>query len=170
VPRPLADDVRAAILADIRAGQLSARAIAKRHGVAASTISKLAKDAGVVDAFERTQTQKATRAVEIDNRARRAIIATELLNDVAHLRERAWSPYTVAMGTAMGVEKVTLDLPPLGEVRSAYTAIGIVLDKHLALDRHDNSGGADVADAVSMLTNLASGIRRIAEQEADSEG
>jgi hypothetical protein len=168
VPRPLADDIRAAILTDIRAGKDSARAIAKKHGVAASTISKLAKDAGVVDAFERVQTQKATRAAEIDNRARRAIIATELLNDVAHLRERAWSPYTVAMGTAMGVEKVTLDLPPLGEVRSAYTAIGIVLDKHLALDRHDNSGGADVTDAVSMLTNLAAGIRRIAEQEASS--
>lgn len=169
MPRPLAADKRAAILKDIQAGKLSAHAIAKKHGVAQSTVSRIAgKDVGDA-AFDRSQTQKATRAVEIDNRARRAIIATELLNDVAHLRERAWSPYTVAMGTAMGVEKVTLDLPPLGEVRSAYTAIGIVLDKHIALDRHDNSGVAGVDDAVSMLASLADGIRRIAAQE-DSSG
>lgn len=172
MPRPLADDIRAAILTDIRAGQLSARAIAKRHGVAASTISKLAKDAGVVDAFERAHTEKATRARVADDRARRAEEATAFLDDVARLRARAWQPYTVVVGTAQGAQKVTLDLPPLGEVRSAYTAMGIALDKHLALDRHDNTGGAGVTDAVSMLTNLADGIRRIAaqDQEGDDTG
>lgn len=169
MPRPLADDIRAAILTDIRAGTLSARAIAKKHGVAASTISKLAKDAGVVDAFERVQTEKATRAREADSRSERAALKADLLADARRLRERAWQPYTVAMGTPMGVQKITLDLPPLSDVRSAYTAIGIVVDKHLALDRHDNAGGQGVDDAVSMLTNLAAGIRHLADQqEADS--
>lgn len=170
MPAPLDASKRAAILTDIKAGKLSRNAIARAHGVSSSTVTKLARDTGDATAFDRSQTEKATRAVEIDNRARRAIIAAELLNDVAHLRERAWSPYTVVVGTAQGAQKVTLDLPPLGDVRSAYTSIGIVLDKHLALDRHDNSGGAGADDAVSMLTNLAAGIRRIAEQEASSEG
>lgn len=168
MPKPLDPAKRAAILTDIRAGTLSARAIAKAHGVAPSTVSKLAADNGVVDAFERAHTEKATRAREADSRAERAALKADLLADARRLRERAWRPYTVAMGTPMGVQKVTLDLPPLGDVRSAYTAIGIVIDKHLALDRHDNAGGAGVDDAVSMLTNLAAGIRALAGQEADS--
>ncbi|MFI0897740.1 hypothetical protein [Streptomyces sp. NPDC020983] len=170
MPRPLDDTKRAAILTDIRAGKLSRNAIARKHGVGAATVTKLAKTTGDATTFDRSQTQKATRAVEADSRARRAALAADLLDDAARLRARAWEEYTVVVGTAQGAETVTLELPPLGDVRSAYTAVGIVVDKHLALDRHDHSGGADVTDAVSMLTNLAAGIRRIAEQEADSGG
>jgi transposase-like protein len=170
VPRPLAADKRAAILKDIQAGKLSAHAIAKKHGVAQSTVSRIAgKDVGEA-AFDRSQTQKATRAVEIDNRARRALEATAFLDDIARLRARAWEPYTVVVGTAQGAEEVVLALPPLGEVRSAYTAIGIVVDKHLALDRHDNSGPPGASDAVSMLDQLAAGIRAIAAQQGADEG
>jgi hypothetical protein len=168
VPAPLDPAKRAAILADIRAGTLSRNAIARKHDVAASTVTKLAKDTGDTTAFDRSQTEKATRAQEADSRSRRAELAAALLDDAAKLRARAWEPYTVVVGTAQGAERVTLDLPPLGDVRSAYTSIGIVVDKHLALDRHDHAGGAGVDDAVSMLTTLAAGIRRIAEQEASS--
>lgn len=141
MPRPLADDIRAAILTDIRAGKLSRNAIARKHGVGAATVTKLAKTTGDTTAFDRSQTQKATRAVEADSRSRRAALAADLLDDAARLRARAWESYTVVVGTAQGAETVTLDLPPLGDVRSAYTAVGIVVDKHLALDRHDHGSG-----------------------------
>lgn len=170
MPKPLDAAVRAAILTDIRTGTLSRNAIARKHGVGAATVTKLAKTTGDATTFDRSQTQKATRAREADSRSERAALAAELLADARKLRERAWEPYTVVVGTAKGAQKVTLDLPPLGDVRSAYTAVGIVVDKHLALDRHDNSGGPGLDDAVSMLTNLAAGIRRIAEQEASSGG
>lgn len=170
MPRPLADDIRAAILADIRAGKLSARAIAKKHGVASSTVSKLASDNGVANAFERTQTEKATRAQEKDSRARRAELAAALLDDAARLRERAWQPYTVVVGTAQGAERVTLDLPPLGDVRSAYTAVGIVVDKHLALDRHDHTGAAGADDVRSMLGDLGRALTDAFGAEEDDSG
>lgn len=158
MPAPLAAEVRAAILTDITAGTLSARAIAKKHGVASSTVSKLAADNGVANAFERAQTQKATRAQEHDSRARRAALAAALLDDAARLRERAWQPYVVVVGTAQGAERVTLELPPLGDVRSAYTAVGIVIDKHLALDRHDSTGQAGADDVRSMLGTLGAAL------------
>ncbi|MGW9210962.1 helix-turn-helix domain-containing protein [Embleya sp. NPDC055664] len=66
MPPRIDDTVRAAILADVAAGTLSCRVIAKQHGVSPSTVSKLAAEAGPADAFERTQTQKATAAATVD--------------------------------------------------------------------------------------------------------
>jgi hypothetical protein len=121
-----------------------------------------------VDAFERVQTQKATRAVEADSRSRRAALAAALLDDAARLRARAWEPYTVVVGTAQGAETVTLDLPPLGDVRSAYTAVGIVIDKHLALNRHDHTGMTGADGVRSMLGDLGAALTDAFGKEADS--
>lgn len=170
MPKPLGAAVRAAILTDIRAGELSRNAIARKHGVGAATVTKLAKTTGDATTFDRSQTQKATRAREADSRSERAALAAELLADARKLRERAWQPYTVVVGTAQGAQKVTLDLPPLGDVRSAYTAVGIVVDKHLALDKHDNSGGTGTEDVRSMLGDLGRAIADAFPGEADSSG
>jgi hypothetical protein len=172
VPRPLADDIRAAILTDIRAGTLSRNAIARKHGVGAATVTKLAKATGDATTFDRSQTQKATRAVEADSRSRRAQLAADLLDDAARLRARAWEAYTVVVGTAQGAETVTLELPPLGDVRSAYTAVGIVVDKHLALDRHDSTGMTGADGVRSMLGDLGTALKAAfgSEEASDSDG
>lgn len=140
MPPRIPDDRRQAILADIQAGK-PRNAIAREHGVAASTVSRIAEESGVDEAFDRTKTENATRARQIDTKALRAAISADLLVDAARLRERAWSPYTVPMsigGKEGGIELVTTELPPLSEVRNAYTSVGIVLDKHLRLEQHDS--------------------------------
>lgn len=168
MPTRIPDDRRAAILADIQAGK-PRNAIARQHNVAASTVSKIAQQEGVDGAFDRSQLENATRARVADLRAQRAAIAADLLADVQKLRSRAWSAYVVPMsagGKDGGVELVTLELPPLAEVRNAYTSIGIILDKHLLLTRHDD----DTSDgAKSMLGALAAGLQVAYDRMRDED-
>lgn len=169
MPPPIDDAIRAAILEDIRAGQLGNRAIAKKHGVSPGTVTNIKNSAGEHDAFERSQTKKATHARQADAAAIIAEQRLGLAEDIAKLRKRAWEPYQVVVGSPAGPEIVTLDQPPLGEVRSAYTSIGIIIDKHMALDRHSSGDGLD--EAVSMLGALAEGIRRFdAGEGGDDSG
>lgn len=156
MPKPLPADKRAAILKDIQAGQKSRNQIARDHGVSVSTVSGIAKDAGLTDAFDRSKTKSATRAREVDCKALRAQLKQDLLEDAQRLRARAWKPYQVVVSTPQGADIVTLEEPPLAEVRSAFTAIGIAIDKSIVLERHDSADGA--ADAKSMLGSLADAL------------
>ncbi len=160
MPPRISDDKRSAILADIRDGKLGNREIARKHGVAPATITKIAKDEGVNDAFERTQSAKATRAVIEDNRSRRARISSELLDDVEQFRKRAWSPYTYYERGADGPELVQLELPPLKEAKEAYVAIGISLQRHAELEKLDADRGDE--GARSMLGDLAEALEHVA--------
>lgn len=156
MPRPLDPEVRTAILADIKAGGKSCRGIARDHGVSDATVRKIAKDNQVVNAFSRAQTENATRARVADMAAQRAEKSALLLADVDRLRERAWSPYQVVVNTSEGPEIVTLKLPPLRDTQAAYTSIGIAIDKHLAIERHDSGTGAEQAASLlgTLLDNL----------------
>lgn len=168
MPRRLPDDVRDAILNDIRAGKKSAAQIAKDHGVAQSTVSLTAKRAGLTDAFDRSLTEKATRAKQADCRALREQLKLDLLGDAQRLRKRAWSKYQVAVGTGEGTEIVTLELPPLMDVRAAYTSIGICVDKSIAVERHDTDSGVD--QARSMLAGLSDALGAAARALDGTDG
>lgn len=164
MPKPLSARKRSAVLADIqaaRANGTSVRQIARDHGVAASTVTKIAADYGIADAFGRSQTENATRAREVDCKALRAQLRVDLLHDAQRLRGRAWSPYTVVVSTPEGAERVVLDEPPLMDVRSAYTAIGIALDKSIRLEQHDSDDSA--SGAKSMLGDLGKTLRTVAD-------
>jgi transposase-like protein len=160
VPPRIPDDRRSAILTDVQSGTKSCRGIARDHGVSDATVRKLAADAGIIDAFSRAQTAKATRAVVEDNRARRARVAAELLDDVDRFRERAWSSYSYYERGQSGPELVTLDKPPLRDAREAYVAIGISLQRHIELEKFDTDRGAE--GAKSMLGQLAQAIEEVA--------
>ena len=172
MPKPLPEDKRAAILADIQTGTKSRNQIARDHGVSTYSVTSIAKDAGLEDAFNREHTEKATRARAVDVKAMREQLKLDLLEDAQRLRRRAWSPYQVVVSTPQGADIVTIDEPPLAEARAAYTAIGIAIDKSLVLERHDSTGGD--SGAASMLDALAEGIRRFAQSDepppAESEG
>lgn len=150
MPKPLADNIRAAILTDIRAGTLSARAIAKAHGVAPSTVSKLAADNGIADAFERAQTKKATAAAVADNAAERASQSAQMLRL-----------------TKVAMDRLAATLPSASPM-VAVTAFGILADKHLAFEAHD-SVGTGVEDAKSLITGLFDSLRE-RNGEAAEEG
>lgn len=166
--KPLDDETRAAILEDIQAGEKSCRGIARDHSVSRTTVSKIAKDASVAHAFERQKTEKATRARVADMASVRTTKAVVLLEDFDRLRERAWSPYQVVVGTKDGADIVTLKLPPLRDAQAAYTSMAICIDKHLALVKHDANSGAN--EARSMLSAIAEALEVAAEHlPADEE-
>lgn len=162
MPPRIPADKRAAILTDVRAGTKSRGQISRDHGVSAPTVTKLAAEAGITDAFSRSQTEKATQAAVADNRSRRAQIAADLLDDVARFRQRAWSPYTYYERGSDGPELVTLDLPPLKEAKEAYVAIGISLQRHAELEKLDADRGDE--GARSMLGDLADAIGQAARE------
>lgn len=152
MPKPLDETKRAAILADIRTAQengKSAGQIARDHGVARSSVTKIAKDEGLDDAFERAQTLKASRAKSADVKIRRAQLLSDLIDDAQRLRKRAWEPYEIPMSGPNGVETIMLDLPPLPDVRAAYTSIGIIVDKSVAVEKLDS--GEDGVDQAKTL-------------------
>lgn len=167
MPARIDDATRAQIADAIRdaAGgdaTTSTRTIAQRFGVSDYTVRKIAKEQQLGDAFSREQTKNATRAREADMAAARAQLAADLLSDAQRLRSRAWSKYRVVVSGPDGADVVTLPLPPAPDTRHLYTALGIALDKHLAVLKHDTSSGTDAAR--SMLGQLGEALAAFAEQ------
>lgn len=166
MPNGLPPEKRAAILADITAGGKSLNQIAKDRGVAKATVSKIAKDEGLTNAFDRSRTEAATRAHAIDCRARREALKDQLIEDAERLRARAWQPYEVVVDNRqLGPQTMTLDLPPAQDVRAFYAAVGLAIDKHCRLEQYDAVDTA--ADAKSMIGALAEGIQRLANYPAE---
>ncbi|NUQ88949.1 MAG: hypothetical protein HOQ43_10855 [Glycomyces artemisiae] len=159
MPAPTPPEVVTAILADIRAGGMSCRGIADKHGRAPSTVARIAKANGLT--FERAQTENATRARTSDMAARRAELAELLLEDAFRLRQRAWQPYQVVVNTSDGPTVVQIDKPPLRDTQAAYTAVAIPTDKHAKLDKHDSDGGAEKAKGI--VGALVEGLRAAAD-------
>lgn len=158
MPAPVPDAERAAILDDIRAGQLSCKAIARKYGRSASTVSGIAKDAGLVDAFGRSQTKEATRAREADSKARRAEIAARLLDEATGFLDMLHGPFRVFSfgGKENTYNEQLLPGPPTGDIRNLMTSAAIALDKHVVLEKHDTDDGIDAAR--SMLGDVAAAI------------
>lgn len=165
MPSPIDDYTRERILEDIDHGRLGRNAIARKYRVAAGTVTNIANENGRADAFDRSAVESATRARTADLKARRANLAEGLLEDVELLRDRAWDAYEHTVATKDGVETVTLDRPPLSEVRNAYAAIGIATDKHLALLKHDTEQSS--GPARSLLAGLGEALTAAAEQLPD---
>lgn len=120
MPSPIPEETREAVLSDIEAGQKSRGQIARDNGVSTTTVSKVAKDAGIESPFSRENTQKATEAAVADAKSRRATLARDSLaastEALAALRQR--------------IENMS--------DRDLITLFGVAADKHLAFDRHDS--------------------------------
>jgi len=169
VPRGqrISDEQRASILAAIRAGG-SCRGIAKDHGVSPGSVTNIAREAQLTEAFERTSTEKATRAKQADNRSRRAQLAADLLSDAEKLRRQLWEPTTIgAFGGREGDwHTAEVDEPPFSDKRAILSSVQTAIRSHTELEKVDSTGSSD--DAVSMLGDLASKLKRA--WEADGAG
>lgn len=157
MPRPIDDQLRADILRDIQDGQ-ARNHIARTRGVAPATVTKIAQQAGLTNAFDRSQTEKGTRAKLFDARAARAQLIEDLYADAQRFRERAWSPYEQLITGPEGTDAVTTTLPPLRDQQSAYTALGICMDK--AGRAEDKNGDSRNESARSLLGSLFDGLAR----------
>jgi transposase-like protein len=166
------DKQRQRILAAIRRGDKSCRAIAKAHNVSPATVSALAREHGL--SFERSEakTRAATEARIFDAKAARAAMVERLHGDAERLRRRAWEPSTTLVGTGAAAAWVTYELPSFRDQQAAYTSVGIALDKALALERYDDDAGltagrtmlGDLMDALGLVHE------RIVAEDQDAAG
>lgn len=146
--------------------------IAREIGRSSSTVSKIAADLGL--SFDRAATAAATAAKSADLAARRVTLAERLHDDAERLREQLWQPHTYFDwgGKDHSFDKHTAPEPTPADKRSLMGAVSVAIDKSLKLVPPRDEQGA--ADAVSMLDQLAAGIRQLAaaaqQEEADGEG
>lgn len=166
MPAALTDEKRAAILADIKTGEKGRNQIAREHGVSQSTVSLIAQDAGLKDAFDRTTTKHATAAVTADNKARRAAISSRLLAKADEFLDQLEQPHLVFNfgGKDNTYEERELDRPPTADMRNLMTCAAIALDKHAVLEKIDGDQGVEGARA--MILDLASALRGAASDHA----
>lgn len=162
MPKPLNPEKRAAIADTIRetAGTRSTGSIAKEHGVSRTTVHRIAKEAGLEDAWERSQTEKATRARVVDLAAGRAALQERWLLKANEALDRSEAPCVVYSfgGQFNEYAEHTLDKPPAGEYRSFVTAAAVATDKLVALAKFD-AGDDGLASAVSTIDRIMDVVR-----------
>lgn len=136
MPAPLSSRKRAAILADIQAGQKSRNQIARDHKVSVSSVTKLAPPGS----FDRSQTKRATEALVVDAKARRAEIGRKFLEKADRLLDQMEQPHIVFNigGKDNVYTEHLMDAPPTADIRNLMTSAAIALDKHMAADKHDS--------------------------------
>lgn len=137
MPARIPDDKRAAIAAAIRTGRYGNREIARLHSVSPATVTNIARSLGGDDAFERSQTKSATAAAEADNRARRATEASSALADAPAVRMNI-------LASTSG-----------RDAQGWAVAYGILVDKHVSLERHDATDPGAMGSLLgTLLTSL----------------
>ena len=157
MPAPIDPSVRQAIVAAIRTGGRSRASIAREHGVSPGTVTNVARDAGLTDAFDRTKAKKACEAAQADAKALRARLALDLLHDAQRFRERSWTREEVELSSDNGSRTVVKQLPDLRAQQSGYTALAICIDKAAVLAREDRPDASE--GARSLLGDLAIGLQ-----------
>ena len=132
----------------------SVREVAREHGRSPSTVSGVARAAGV-DVGGRDQTKAATDARLADRARRQGELASALLDDAERLRRELFAPcverkaMTVALGRGAGSKVEIVDVlrdQPTHEAQARImVAIGIAVDKVLAISNAENAGRDDSA-------------------------
>ncbi|MFB4276055.1 hypothetical protein ACBJ59_12225 [Nonomuraea sp. MTCD27] len=134
----------AAILASIDAGK-SRNEAAREHGVSASTVSRIA--AANARTFDRSKTKNATEAARADNAALRAATSRRLLvkaNEFLDQMDREHLAWNFG-GKDNTYNEKTLPRPPVSDLRNLMTAAAVAIDKHIVIEKHDNSGESHAA-------------------------
>lgn len=132
---------------------LGCNAIARELGVAASTVSKWAKDTG--RSFDRSQVAAANEAHRVDLATGRIRLAEKMLAASESMLDNIDEPYLVYSfgGKDNTYAEHELDTAPVEVRRNIITTAGITFDKLTRIVENDGAGaGAD--DAKSMLAQL----------------
>lgn len=145
---------------DLHAQGLSRNDIARQVGISFDSVSKICKAAGLT--FDRAATEHATKAAQIDHKARRAKIISRLYAQSETILDRLESQdgyKTIAKGERGRDVEAVLDFIPPADRRNELTSIAISLDKAVALERVDTDNGN--GHAISMLDKLAAQLEGI---------
>jgi len=130
---------------------------AREIGCSTSAIVKWAKAAGKLRYTERTKA--ANKARSANAAERRGKLSAALLADAERLRQQLFAP---CMAHNFGGKDNTyndheLPEPDFGAKAQLLKAIGVAIDKHLALERHDADGGEGLAAVDQWLKSMLGG-------------
>lgn len=143
-PWRVSDDTRASIVAAVRAGERRAE-VARRFGVSDTTVTKLARAAGLVGEPLTAARKLALQTAVEANRLRQTPAqpaGAALLADSDRLRRQLWKPARVfafgrnAAGATAYVEHEVAEMPAAAK-RDTAVALGILQTKALELIRLD---------------------------------
>lgn len=164
MPTRISDEARAAIAESLRKGGTLA-AIAREHGVSATFVRTIARDAGIVGSATRTaQTQKAREAVLADLAKRRGVLAEQLIREAERLVASLHEPHVTFNfgGKDNTYAERLLPEPDVKAKQTILVSVGIALDKSKMLLAQDSGASAD--GAASLLGSLGTAL---AEQFGD---
>jgi transposase-like protein len=151
------DDEREAIANAIRAGK-PRNEIAREFSRSAGTVSNIATEYGLTDAFDRSATKNATEARQADNRARRAELSSRLLVKAGQLLDDMDAPAIVwnIGGKDNVYTEHQMPKPPTGDLRNLMVTAATAIDKHVVLEKVDADTGAETAGSLlgSLLDDL----------------
>ena len=149
------DEEREAIVAMLKEGR-SVGEVAKHFGRGKTTVSRIGREAGLD--LTHPSLKKAAEAQRAQNAARRAELARLLLEDAYRLREQLWQPCRVYSfgGRDNTYREHILPEPDARTKREILTAIGIAIDKVIALEKYDNPE-ADYSEVDRWLDEMTGG-------------
>lgn len=138
---------------ELHAAGLSLHAIAKKMGRPKSVVSTHAADLGLN--WDRSGTAAATLAVQIDNRARRAMVISRMYDRIEHLQDRLEAPtFRAVLRGIDGDAPTDLDFVPTTDERNLADTIA----------RYAVTAGrmeaADASATAEGVRNLLTGIAR----------
>lgn len=144
---------------DLHEQGLGRNEIARETKLGLATVTRIVHQAG--GTFDRTATEQATRARQLDNRARRTELSSKLLDKVESLLVEMDGPFLAFNigGKDNVYTEHELDKAPTLDKKNLMLAASTALQRHLDIERHDAEQGT--ADARAMLADLgrALGVR-----------
>lgn len=137
--------------------------IAKETGLTKYRIDKICKAEGIK--FDRSMVQGLIANMEADSRAARASISQKVLAEIESVIKRMHGKHTV-IGWFQGMAfEHTINEPTSGDLKNYATVLGILIDKHLVLERYNTEDGA-VDDTLARV-QMASEITRLVKAHPD---
>lgn len=140
------DEKRTAILTGIKAGG-TCRGIAREHKVSPDTVRRIAAEGGIEQPFARTNTKNATEAKKADNAALRATTSRRFLEECNRFLDDLHKPHLVWNfgGKDNTFNSKELPAPSTADKRNLIVSAATAIDKHLVIEKHDNSGESHAA-------------------------
>jgi len=117
---------------------MSRNAIAREVGISSSTVSRIVAAELPEHSWGRVATKAATEAKLVDLKAARAELATDVLAEARAILAKFQAPHVKVLNhQGVGYDHPMAG-PESGDVKNYAIALGILLDKHLLLVRHDS--------------------------------
>ena len=139
--------------------------IIRETGVSARQVTKIAAEAGYK--FDRSSPglQAMKAANEVDARAARDRISQQVLDELQGIFEKMHEPHVVIGWHQGRAFEHKLKGPTSSDLKNYATTIGILIDKHLALDRY-RTEGAEVDPTLGRV-QTATEVARIMKAHPD---